>query len=147
MPPPDKRQVPAFDRPVSTPMSTPTFAGNRVLIVEDDMMVAFMIEDFFQDLACHIVGVEMRLEQALEAARQNDIDFALLDINLNGEESFPVADILRDRGVPFVFATGYSAAIIPERFNGAGVLAKPFDATNLQAMLAHVFDKGGEAAN
>lgn len=118
-------------RPVET-------AGLRVLIVEDDMIVAFMIEDFFTDLACQIVSVEMRLEPAIEAARRGEIDFALLDINLNGEESFPVAEVLQQRGVPFVFATGYSGTIIPARFAGTEVLAKPFDASNLRAMLAQV---------
>lgn len=117
--------------------------GLRVLIVEDDMIVAFLIEDYFSELGCRIVALEMRLEPALEAARAAEIDFALLDINLNGELSFPVATVLRDRGIAFAFATGYNESLIPAEFSGIRVVSKPFDARDLAAVLALTW---GEAA-
>lgn len=109
--------------------------GLRVLVVEDDMLVAFMIEDILLDMGYAAPVVEMRLAPALAAAQAGPFDFAVLDINLAGEESFPVADALLAQGVPFIFATGYAAAVLPERFAGAAVLAKPFAAADLMAMV------------
>jgi DNA-binding response OmpR family regulator len=110
----------------------------RILIVEDEMLVAMLIEDTVMDLGHEVVGPAMRLETALQAASLETIDFAILDINLAGKMSFPVADKLVERGIPFMFASGYGAAGLDERYRDAPVLQKPFAAHHLEASLRPV---------
>lgn len=108
----------------------------RILIVEDEMTIAFMIEDMLLDLGHEVVKIAMRLPDAVKAAANLDFDLALLDVNLDGHQSFPVAEILIERGIPFVFATGYGAAGILQPFKNRPVLAKPFAFKDLQRVLA-----------
>jgi len=110
----------------------------RVLIVEDEMTIAFMVEDMLTDLGHVVVEIAMRLPEALEAARRIDVDFAILDVNLDGLRSFPVADVLAGRAIPFAFATGYGAAGIDEAHRGAPVLAKPFMVGDLRKLVAQI---------
>jgi CheY-like chemotaxis protein len=107
----------------------------RVLVVEDEMTIAFMIEDMLVDLGHEVVEIAMRLPEAMTAAQSLDIDFAILDVNLDGHRSFPVADILIARNIPFAFATGYGAAGIDEPYRATSVLAKPFLAKDLQHLV------------
>lgn len=83
-------------------------AGRRVLVVEDEMMVLFMIEDILADLGCKAVSTAATVDQALALIEAQTFDVAMLDSNLNGTRSYPVADALDARGVPFFFSTGYS---------------------------------------
>ncbi|MBO3761990.1 response regulator [Ciceribacter sp. L1K23] len=99
----------------------------RVLIVEDEMLVAMLIEDVVVDLGHTVVGPAMRLETALDIVEAQDVDFAILDINLAGKQSFPVADRLRERGIPFMFASGYGKAGLIEPYLDAMVVQKPFE--------------------
>lgn len=110
----------------------------RILIVEDEMTIAFMVEDMLTDLGHDVVEVAMRLPEALEAARGIDVDFAILDVNLDGLRSFPVADILAARAIPFAFATGYGAAGIDEAYRAAPVLAKPFMLDDLRRLVSRI---------
>lgn len=80
--------------------------GRRVLLVEDESMVAMLAEDMLLDLGCDVV-VAMRLDQALAQVEAGDFDLAVLDVNLGSTPSYPVADALFERCVPFLFATGY----------------------------------------
>lgn len=107
----------------------------RVLVVEDEMLVAMNIEDMLLDLGHEVAGLASRLEPALALAREGAFDVAMLDVNLAGHASFPVADILRARGIPFLFATGYGAAGIAEGYRTAHVLQKPFQARDLEQAL------------
>jgi CheY-like chemotaxis protein len=107
----------------------------RVLLAEDEMMVAMLIEDMLTDLGHSIVGPFVRVEAALNAARELQIDAAVLDFNLNGENTYPVAWTLRDRGIPFVFATGYGGSILNESFMGIPLLQKPFRREDLAGAL------------
>jgi DNA-binding response OmpR family regulator len=107
----------------------------KILIVEDEMLVAMFIEDAITDLGHQVVGPAMRLDKALAAARCEQFDFAILDINLAGEQSFPVADILTQRGIPFMFASGYGVAGLIERYRHVPVLQKPFDPSQLEAIV------------
>ncbi len=107
----------------------------RILIVEDEMLVAMNIEDMLIDLGHEVAGLASRLEPALALAREGDFDAAMLDVNLAGEQSFPVADLLRERGVPYLFATGYGVQGIAEPHRGATVLQKPFRARDLEEAL------------
>jgi CheY-like chemotaxis protein len=109
----------------------------RILIVEDEMTIALMIEDMLTDLGHEVAAMAMRLPQALALAQTADIDFAILDVNLDGRMSFPVADVLSDRGVPFVFATGYGSAGVDPPYKGRTVIRKPFDMSDLKTAIAH----------
>ena len=92
------------------PESAGRLRGLRVLIVEDEALIASFIEDFLIDLGCDVVGPAMRMKEAVDLAREAAIDGATLDVNIVGEKIYPVADILTERGIPFVFMTGYGAA-------------------------------------
>lgn len=94
-------------------------------------MIAMLVEDMLTDLGFTVIATAYSLEEALRAARSAEIDLAVLDVNLNGKASFPVADILRARGIPFIFATGYSTVGRQTDFRDAPVLSKPFDASRL----------------
>ena len=100
------------------------------------MLVAMNIEDMLLDLGHEVAGIASRLEPALSLAREASFDAALLDVNLAGSQSFPVAEILRDRGVPFLFATGYGPKGVIEEFRAWPVLQKPFRAADLQRAIA-----------
>ena len=110
----------------------------RILVVEDEMTIAFMIEDMLADLGFEVVEVAMRLSEAMDAARRVDVDLAILDVNLDGHRSFPVADILAGRNIPFAFATGYGAAGIDDSHRSRPVLAKPFRMEDLHALVTEV---------
>ncbi|WP_420142707.1 response regulator [Sphingomonas sp.] len=103
----------------------------RILIVEDEMTIAFMLEDMVSEMGHEVVEVAMRLPDALSAARTAAIDLAILDINLDGRPSFEVADVLRARGVPFFFSTGYGSAGLDRDHADAQVLKKPFQQRDL----------------
>jgi CheY-like chemotaxis protein len=98
----------------------------RVLVVEDEAMISMLIEDMVADFGCQVVGPAARLDHALTLALQAEIDLALLDINVDGSVVYPVADVLRFRGIPFIFATGYDFRALPQRFQGNRTLSKPF---------------------
>jgi CheY-like chemotaxis protein len=103
--------------------------------VEDEMLVAMNIEDMLLALGHEVAGLASRLAPALQLARESEFDLAMLDVNLAGETSFPVADILRARGIPYLFATGYGIDGIEEGYRGAPVLQKPFRSRDLAGAL------------
>jgi CheY-like chemotaxis protein len=108
----------------------------RILVVEDEMTIALLIEDMLIDLGHEVVELAMRLPQAMHLAATAAIDFAILDVNLDGRMSFPVADLLRERGVPFIFATGYGSAGLDEHYRGsAPVVKKPFRLQDLRSAI------------
>lgn len=104
----------------------------KVLIVEDETLIAMLVEDMLIDLGFEVLGPATRLQRALEMAREESFDVALLDINLASEQSFPVALALRERGIPFIFATGYGSKGLDERFRDAITLQKPFEMRQLE---------------
>ena len=104
------------------------------------MIVAMLVEDMLNELGHEVVGPAMRLEQALPLARNAELDWAILDINLNGVQSFPVADILRERGVPFVFATGYGTNGLLDAYRDTLTLKKPFQLQDLQRAFTETRD-------
>ncbi|WP_438751895.1 response regulator [Pararhizobium sp. O133] len=113
----------------------------RVLLVEDEALVAMLVEDFLTEMGFSVVGPAMRLEPALQMAATAEIDFAVLDINLAGKHSFPIAQVLRQRGIPFLFASGYGVAGLAEGFETAPVLQKPFDKSDLEKAILSVNPK------
>jgi len=104
----------------------------RILVVEDEMTIALLIEDMLTEMGHEVVALAMRLQPALVHAQTADIDFAILDINLDGKQSFPVADILTSRGVPFTFASGYGSTGLGEAYTHHHVVRKPFQAQDLE---------------
>lgn len=106
-------------------------ARRRVLVVEDELMVAMGIEMILSEAGWDVVGPVGRYDDAIEAARSGQTDIAVLDVNLRGVEVFPVADMLAARNIPFAFLTGYGRETIPQRFSGRTVLPKPFRAEKL----------------
>jgi CheY-like chemotaxis protein len=116
-------------------MTNPKLEGLRVLVVEDEMMVSMLIEDMLGELGCQVVGPASRLDEALQLAREADLDCAVLDVNLGGQPIFPLADLLRERGAPFAFATGYGDAGLRDVDRGSPVLQKPFREGDLARVL------------
>lgn len=100
------------------------------------MLVAMNIEDMLLELGHEVAGLAGRLGPALALAREARFDAAMLDVNLAGERSFPVADLLVERKIPFLFATGYGRPGIEERFRDRPILQKPFRTAELAAALA-----------
>lgn len=107
----------------------------RILLVEDSALVVMLIEEVIVDLGWEVVGPALRLTDALQLARDATIDAALLDVNLNGELSWEVGAILQARKIPFVFATAYGAAALPERFADQPMLTKPFTVDDIERTL------------
>jgi DNA-binding response OmpR family regulator len=108
----------------------------RVLVAEDDTLVGLFLESLFES-----VGVEQRVEVAhsmdagLWLANSGDFDLALLDVYLNGEPSFAVAEALQARGIPFAFASGFASDAVRARFPGVPLLVKPFQVAQLEAVV------------
>lgn len=119
----------------------PEFEGRRVLLVEDEAMIAMLLEDMLGDLGCEIVGPAYALDPALAlAAGDNAIDVAILDVNLAGRPVFELADALRGRGVPMVFSTGYGARGLRDIDRDVPVLGKPFHPRELAVALRRALE-------
>lgn len=109
--------------------------GLRILVVEDEGIVAMLVEDMLAELGCEVVGSVATLQKAIEAATNESFDFAMLDVNLDGQPVFPVAKILKSRQLPFLFSTGYGRVGIPSIFQDREVLSKPFAKEVLETTL------------
>jgi len=120
------RNLPCMDRP-----------RRRILVVEDELFIAMLLEEVLQEAGYDTIGPIPRLDLAMVAARTERMDAALLDINLRGELVFPVARMVMARHIPFVFCSGYTnLSMIPVEFRGAPQVAKPYDTHTLLAALA-----------
>ncbi len=114
----------------------------RVLVVEDEGMVAMLIEDMLIHLGHEVVAIASNARQALEAARTASFDFALVDLNLDGQPSYPIADMLASRGAPFAFATGYGLTGVDRKYADVPRLTKPFLSSDLGRLLSQVVPRG-----
>ena len=112
----------------------------RVLIVEDEAMIAMLVEDMVLDFGSEVVGPVANMTDAINLARSAELDTAILDINVGGSVIFPVADILIERGIPFIFATGYGSVGLPPCFQNSPTLAKPFSYQSLAEALRVVLE-------
>jgi CheY-like chemotaxis protein len=122
----------------------PGLMGRRILVVEDESMVSMLIEDTLVDMGCVVVALAARFADGLAKAQTLAFDVAILDVNLAGERSFGIADALRVRKLPFVFATGYAMTSIPEALRNAPILQKPFSPAELErALLAALENTAG----
>lgn len=104
----------------------------RVLIVEDETMIRMMLADMLQDIGHDVAAEAATLDEARRCAQETDFDLAILDVNLNGEQVFPVVDIIDKRNLPFLLSTGYGASGLPEAYRSAPVLQKPFELDRLR---------------
>ncbi len=110
--------------------------GTKVLIVEDDTIIAMTAEDMLEECGCTTAAVAGSVAEALARAADTDFDIALLDLNLKDENSLPVAQHLRDNGKPFVFATGYDGLPSDSGFTDAPVISKPYRIEQLATIIA-----------
>jgi CheY-like chemotaxis protein len=106
-------------------------AGKRVLVVEDELMIRMLLQDTLADLGHTVAGEAGRIEEALALAKEGEFDVAILDVNLNGQPISPVVEVLVERGLPFVFATGYGQRGVPGPYRNTPTLQKPFQAEAL----------------
>ena len=116
-----------------------TLAGLRVLVVEDEMMVAMLIEDFLEEFGCTIVGPVASIAEAIRLATTEAIDGAMLDINIDGQSIYPVAEELAQRDIPFVFVSGYGAEHFRGDYKDRPKLSKPFRRLELRRILTATF--------
>jgi CheY-like chemotaxis protein len=102
-----------------------SLSGKRVLVLEDEALIAAMVEDMLTDLGVVVVGPAATIERGISLAQKEDLDAALLDVNIRSARAYPVADVLNARGVPVVFATGYGQSGVDRSCPGT-ILEKPY---------------------
>lgn len=107
----------------------------NVLMVEDEMFIAMVLEDLLSDAGYRVHGVSS-LAEGLKVSQSEEFDATILDVNLGRDLVFPLADQLREQGVPFVFASGYGEEEIPQHFRDYDTLPKPYDSKSLLNALA-----------
>jgi CheY-like chemotaxis protein len=112
--------------------------GLRVLVVEDELVIVLELEDLLGRLGCEVVEAAPTVKRALRAAERQHPDVAVLDVNLHGERVTPVAEALRERGVPFVLVTGYGRERLPDVLQHAPCLPKPVDCSQIASALREV---------
>lgn len=113
--------------------------GFRVMVVEDEALIAMHLEDILEDMGLNVVGRFRAAEPALSFIETAALDVAVLDVNLgSGTTSFPIAERLAERGIPFLFLTGYGDSRMGDRFPEAQVLSKPTDEDRLRAILSEL---------
>src|SRR5215472_3308440 len=122
--------MPSSDQP------SPRTSGLRVLLVEDEIMVALLLEEMLGELGHTVVGPVARLQRALEMAQQEPLDVAILDVNINGSEVYPVAEALAARDIPFAFVTGYGGKGLRTSYCDRPTLQKPFRRRDLRELFA-----------
>ena len=108
-------------------------AGSRtsVLLVEDEVMIRMMVADMLEELGYAIAGEAGDIDEGVRLVQATDFDIAILDVNVNGKVISPVAEAIQLRDIPFVFATGYGAQGVPEKFRNRPTLQKPFQIETL----------------
>ena len=126
---------------MSNPAVEATLAGRRVLVVEDEFFLADDLAQALEKLGAEVVGPVPSKDKALTLLEAGPLDAAVLDINLKGEAVFPVADALRQQGVPFVFATGYDEASVPSSYQDVPRWEKPFKPGDLAKMLPGLLER------
>ena len=116
-------------------------AGRRILVVEDEALVAMLIEHALRALGCEVVGPVSSTKEAISLIQTGRVDAATLDINLSREEVYPVAEILEAQGIKFILITGYDEENILRRYGRWPLMQKPFTDERLAALLACVLSE------
>ena len=118
-------------------------SSQRVLVIEDEWLVATLLEDMLAELGHSVVATAGTIDDALAAVDGQRFDLALIDMNLNGKSARGVADRLTERGIPFACTTGYGRSDLDERFRGRPILQKPFELRDLEAIIAQTLPAAG----
>ena len=109
--------------------------GGSVLLVEDEVMIRMMVADMLEELGYRVAAEAGEINEALKLAQSTDFDFAILDVNVNGKVISPVADLIKARNRPVIFATGYGSSGLPEEYRDRPALQKPFQLETLARMI------------
>jgi len=117
-------------------------AAKRILVIEDEAMIRMLLQDMLTDLGHTLAGEAGRLDEALALAQRGEFDVAILDVDLGGQPILPVVEVLIERGLPFVFATGFGTDGVPEYYRETPTLQKPFQAE----ALAHAIEAAAPSA-
>lgn len=112
--------------------------ARRILIVEDEPIIGFALEDMLEGFGWETIAIVARVGQALDLLEREAPDAAILDVNLHGEKSYPIADVLASRHVPYVFATGYGDTEHPEQHRHVPTVTKPYSLADVQLALDQV---------
>jgi len=123
-------------------MDDQLLSGKRVLVIEDEMLVLMAIEDMLGDLGCTSITVAGNVETALDLIAANMFDLATLDVNLNGTRSYAIAEALKNRHIPFAFATGYGEHAVKEGYGDRPVLDKPFSHFQFEKVVSGLLADG-----
>ncbi|HET7882198.1 MAG TPA: response regulator [Acetobacteraceae bacterium] len=115
-----------------------------VLLVEDEELISMLMEDLLEESGCRVTATAGQLDEALSMARSGDFDLAFIDLNLRGTPAWPLAELLRERGIPFAFVTGYGAADT-RTYADVPVLQKPFTSQHLAAIVDRLRGRQGAA--
>jgi CheY-like chemotaxis protein len=121
--------------------ATPAAAGKRILVVEDEPMIRLLLDGMLADLGYTMTAEAGVIGEAVTLAKQAEFDAAILDVNLNGQPITPVVEILIQRGLPFIFATGYGQRGVPEAYRNNPTLQKPFQVEALEQALNSIVPK------
>ena len=116
-----------------------SWAGKRALIVEDDLIIAMMLEYMLEGLGCNVVASTAKLDAALSAATNTDCDFAIVDLNLAGKSAVPIVEVLKTRAIPCIISTGADPSGLPFDLREFPFLSKPYVSDELEAMLEQLF--------
>ena len=105
--------------------------GLRVAVVEDETLVAILLEDMLLELGCDVVWTAHRVSKALDLVAQSAPEAGVLDVNIAGDEVYPVAQALAERNIPFIFTTGYGTRGLIDAWRGRPIVQKPFQVEHL----------------
>ena len=111
-------------------------AGGSVFLVEDEVMIRMMVADMLEELGYSVAAEAGDIDEAIRLAGSTEFDIAILDVNVNGKVISPVAEVIASRNRPFIFATGYGAQGLPEKFRDRPTLQKPFQMETLAQVLS-----------
>ena len=110
-------------------------SGGSVFLVEDEVMIRMMVADMLEELGYKVAAEAGDIVEAMRLAQSTEFDFAILDVNVNGKVISPVADVIKAKGRPFIFATGYGSSGLPEQYRDRPALQKPFQLETLAQMI------------
>ena len=127
-------------------MSKRELSNRKVLVVEDEMMIAMLIEDMLDEFGCKLVGLATNVPRALDLIGKEPVEIAVLDLNLDGQDTYAIADALQRKNVPFIFATGYGSTGLRQEYGNRPVLQKPFQARDLETALTEALYGSNVAA-
>jgi DNA-binding response OmpR family regulator len=119
----------------------------RILVVDDEPLISMMVEDWLIELGCEVVGPAGSVEDGLTFADIQGLDGAILDLKLGDQDCYPLANVLRARGIPFAFATGAGDVGVASGFDNPLVLAKPFDFEGVKAVLSKMLEQRASAGD